>query len=349
MGNLYSSLLAAMALLWTSSLPAQNAADTATETSAPSLFEFFHQQEDSLPLLRLDTEWGLLVRNKMKEEYQAATLSFRQDDGSMAKLDVKIRARGNVRKEVCFYPPIKIKAKKKQLSALGFNSQNELKLVFPCKNGSRYEECMLREALSYRFYEAIHPIHVQTKIVRLEGWQEDTQRHTFYALLVEDEENLAARLDAKVVRQGVLRSSALERDSYLKMCFFQYMIANVDWSVANKHNLEVLAVPGFDRMIIVPYDFDYAGFIGSHYAVPAPSLPIKDVNQRYFLGYDVTEEEALSTARFFLSRKEEILSMCASFELMEEKERVSMQRYLSKFFDLLEDEKKVIRTFANAD
>ena len=85
----------------------------------------------------------------------------------------------------------------------------------------------------------------------------------FLHFLVEDEEELEARLDAKVLDRGVIRPSTLERDPYVKMCFFQYMIANVDWSVSNKHNIEMVSVPGFDKVLALPYDFDYAGFTGT--------------------------------------------------------------------------------------
>lgn len=335
-------------MLWGTFLPAQNTETDSVETESLSLFDYLRSQEDSLPLLKLDTDWGLLVRDKMKEEYQPGILSLRLKDGTMAALDVKLRARGNIRKEVCFYPPVKIKVKKKQLKALGFSQVNSLKLVLPCKRGSRYEESLVKEALAYRLYEFIHPIHVKSKMARLERLEEGEEEPSFPVLLVEDEEELAARLNAKVIEQGVVRISALERDSYLKMCFFQYMIANVDWSVANKHNVEMLALPGFERILVAPYDFDYAGFVGNYYAVPAPSLPIDDVHQRFFLGHEITEEEALNTAKFFLSKKEEILRQCATFELMDEKAAASLQRFLIKFFDLLEDDKKVIRTFANA-
>lgn len=334
-------------MLWGASLPSQDAGLPAEETASISLFEFFHRQKDSLPLLRLDTDWKLLIRKKMKEEYQPATLSFRQEDGSTVEMDVKVRARGNIRKEVCYYPPIKIKSRKKQLKELGFKQVNDLKLVFPCKEGSRFEESLVREALAYRLYEVIHPIHVKTKIVRLEGLENGETKRFFLAFLVEDEEELSARLNAKVIEQGVVRSSVLDRDSYLKMCFFQYMIANVDWSVANKHNLELMAIPDFERMVVIPYDFDYSGFVGNYYAVPAPTLPINDVNERYFLGRSVTEEEAINTAKFFLSKKEEIMQQCAVIGLLEEKEAAAANRYLAKFFDLLEDEKTVVRTFAN--
>ena len=54
----------------------------------------------------------------------------------------------------------------------------------------------------------------------------------------------------------------MDRELFLKMEFFQYMIANTDWSLSNKHNLELVKVPARDKVIALPYDFDYSGFVG---------------------------------------------------------------------------------------
>lgn len=333
------------ALLAASALFSQNAEKPAAPP--PSLFEFF-QQQDSLPLLIVDTDWGHLIRKKREEEYQEGKLSFRNAAGELVRLDVKLRARGNVRKEVCVYPPIKIKLPKKQLSELGFDPAfKDLKLALSCQESKQYQECLAREALAYHLYEIVHPIHLKTKVVNIEGREGDKEKFSFYALLIEDEEEFAARLNSRVLGQGIVRVNVLNRDAYLKMCFFQYMIANVDWSVAHKHNLEFVQSPGFEKAVPVPYDFDYAGFIGTHYAVPAPTLPIKDVNERYFLGFYVTEEEAMQTAAYFRYLKEDILQCCARFPLLDERGHASAERYLSKFFEVIEDEKRIKREFVN--
>jgi len=179
--------------------------------------------------------------------------------------------------------------------------------------------------------------------------KEGKEEQRFIALLVEDEEDLTARLNAKVIGKGVLRSSALERDAYLKMCFFQYMIANTDWAIPNRHNLEMLSVPGVERVVAIPYDFDYAGFSGTSYAVPYSSLPIDDVNERYFMGRNVTEAEAVEMSRFFLDKKEEIKQRCSDFGNLEEKELARLHRSLDQFFDILENDKKVRRTFVTEE
>ena len=66
------------------------------------------------------------------------------------------------------------------------------------------------------------------------------------------------------------------------------------------------------------------------------------------MGNKITEEEARNTAQFFLSKKEEIFQKFESFDLIDEKMAASLKKYVRKFFNLLEEEKKMLRIFANA-
>ncbi len=331
------------------SLKAQNAEPGIEKGDPPSLFDLFYLQPDSLPLLQIETDWGQLIRAKQKEEYQPGVLRFRSPNGKLLALNAELRARGNTRKKVCLFPPLKIKPEKQQSIELGFNPRYKLKLVLPCQPGASHEDCLLREALAYQLYEMIYPVHFRTRIVKVQCWQNDKEKHSLYAFLVEEEEELAARLDGRLLPEGEMRAAALERGFYLKMCFFQYMIANTDWSVANRHNLHFLQLPGYQRVVAVPYDFDYAGLVNTTYAVPASTLPIDDVSQRHFLGERITAEEAMECAGFFLARKDQILGHCRSFSLLREKPRGAVHNLLSEFFDILEDQQLVIRTFANAE
>jgi hypothetical protein len=316
--------------------------------SSISIFRYFHQNPDSLPTLRLDTNWGRLVRTKMAEEYQEAQLSFIGPDAVRDTLPVKMKARGNVRKEVCYYPPVKIKFQKADLKALNFNNMNEVKCVFPCRSGERDADYLLREALIYRLYERISPVHLHTQLVRLEGMQDGKDKLSSYALLIEHEEEFSARLNARVVERGIVNVGGLNRELYLRMVFFQYMVANTDWSLPNRHNVQMVAAEGYPRIVVVPYDFDYAGFVDAPYAIPAEVIPIKSVTDRYFLGYEVTKEEALETARFFLSKKEELLGICENYHWLSEKSRKTARDNLLDFFEILENERMIQREFVNA-
>lgn len=337
-------LLVLFSLLHISFLSAQGA--NPIHAGSPSLFDFFYQQQDSLPILRLETDWGQLVKEKLAEEYLPGVLRAQGQDGKAVEMAVSLRARGNARKQVCLFPPIKIKATKKQLAALGLHPERKLKLVLPCQTGKKHEDRLLKEALAYQLYEAIYPIHHRTKIIRLEAWQKGKEKYAFYALLVEDESELAGRVQGKIAKQSQIRTIDLEREAYVRMCFFQYMIANTDWTVPNSHNLQVLQLPGYEKLIPVPYDFDFAGFVDADYAIPRSTLPIDDVTERLFLGKYVTREEALECAKFYVSRKERLFQICRDFTLLQDKSNDWAQAFLSGFFDVLEDEQLVLKTFA---
>jgi len=79
-------------------------------------------QEEGTPHMRIETDLGRLIKRSMKEEYQDARLTImNKDDEEIIALPSRIRARGNMRKKVCRYPPIKIDFKKKDLELLGVN------------------------------------------------------------------------------------------------------------------------------------------------------------------------------------------------------------------------------------
>ena len=151
-----------------------------------------------------------------------------------------MRSRGNTRKEVCFYPPLKIKFKKASLREFGFSDLNKIKMVVQCRKGPIGQDYLLREKLVYDWYENVSPLAYRTKLIRLNLIEEDGKSNSLYAFLIEEEEEFCNRLDAELVEKGTIRSSATERSNYLRMVFFQYMILNTDWDVANKHNIEFI-------------------------------------------------------------------------------------------------------------
>ena len=71
------------------------------------------------------------------------------------------------------------------------------------------------------------------------------------------------------------------------VAIFQYMIGNTDFGVSANHNIILMqsAKDSTAKPIVVPYDFDYAGFVDAYYAVPNEGLPIENVRQRLYRGY----------------------------------------------------------------
>lgn len=329
-------------LLWQ---PFAGAQEEQAVASTPSFFDYLCANEKSTPVLNLETDWNALIRRKMSKEYRPGMLGFILTDGSAAKVDVQIRSRGNMRKQVCHFPPLRLKIPKKQLRNLGFSSYNDVKVVLQCRSGSREAEWLLKELLIYKLYECVSPVAMRTRLVQVQGIHAGKEKNNLLAFLLEYEDEMATRLGAKVIKQGVVRVHGLERTSYVRMCFFQYMIANTDWSVPNKHNLQFIMAPEYPGMVPIAYDFDYAGLVLTSYAVPYETLPIKSVTDRYFMGHKITPEEAMEARSHFLSKKEEIMQVCRDFEHLDERVKRSVMRFITDFFSIIEDERQVRRTF----
>src|SRR5690606_23792468 len=80
----------------------------------PSAITLF--SSDTTTSVVLETDLRLLIKNKYSEEYQPARLGIIRAVGDTVFHQVEIRSRGNMRKEVCYYPPIFIKFQKNQYS-----------------------------------------------------------------------------------------------------------------------------------------------------------------------------------------------------------------------------------------
>ena len=104
------------------------AQETTVIDVGPTLFKTF-QRPDILKMT-LTTATKQLVNKKFKEEWQPITLNYQDSSGTDIEWEAKVRTRGNIRKQVCYYPPLKLKFKKKWLVENGLDSSfNDLKLV----------------------------------------------------------------------------------------------------------------------------------------------------------------------------------------------------------------------------
>ncbi len=317
------------------------------QTTPKSIYQYFYQLEEAIPTIKVKTDLKQLIKKKDKEEYQAAHFTFLANSGDTLEMKAKIRSRGNVRKEVCYYPPIKVKFKKKDLAAMGLDTLNKFKMVIQCNRGKSGQQYLFKEHLIYKLYEAIGDVYYKARPIKMEFDQAGKEDQILYGFLLEEEEEFKVRYAGDLIEAGRLRTRMIQRSAYLKMCFFQYMVLNTDWSDINMHNLEYMRPGGNDLFVPVPYDFDYAGLVETGYAVPHESLPIDDVKKPHFRGRDVEEDEALQTAKWFLSKKEELEKIVADYPHLDEKEKSFFRGRLKEFFSVLESKKRVVYNFVD--
>lgn len=305
--------------------------------SQPSLFDVLNTGSDTA-MFRIETDWNKLIRKKRNKVFQTANVTLKIGESTFS-FKGKLRSRGNIRLEVCQNPSLKLKLKKAELNAAGFSDLNEFKFVLQCSNSSLGESYLNREQTVYELHALYSDYSHRTTPVRLDLGRDEP----ISAFMVEHEEQIAARFNATVVETKRLSTRTLQREAYVNMCLFNYLILNTDWNVGNLHNVEFINPNGSLELIPIPYDFDYSGFVGTHYAVPHDALEISSIYVPTWLGKEVTPEEIRAAADHYLARREAAEQLLAEHPGLEKRDRKRMLKRLEAFYKILENDKRLVR------
>jgi hypothetical protein len=300
-------------------------------------------KQDTVVDLYLTIDWKEIVKHKREKAYQPAEVLLVKGTSDSIMLPVQVKARGNIRLEICSYPPLKLKFKKSHLAQYNLSGLNEMDIVYPCKQGDVYEQFVLKEYLAYKLWELVSPYAFHTQLIRFHYLQEDgePEKEAAFGFLVENSEETADRLRGKRVETPTISSKAVEKASELTMSLFQFMIGNTDWNILNRHNLDFLALPGHSLLVTIPYDFDYSGLVGTPYAVPHESLKLSSVTTRYYQGDCFTIEEVNQHLKIFREQKENILAAPYRIQGLNEKSIHQTVTYLNQFFDIIDHPQKL--------
>jgi len=306
--------------------------------------------DDELMHLSLTFDITSFIRKKMKGEYLDVEMEITYNE-FYKKKEIRLKARGNNRREQCFFPPIYLNFKTDPIEHSELEGMKKVKLVTHCKNSKAYQEYILKEYLIYKLYNVLSDYSFRVKLLDIE--YNDTgkrnRNYSQYGFLIEPIDLLAKRTNAIEVKPKVSPSSVVDPFDTDVAALFQYMIGNTDWRIQVGHNtkfvksLDVLST----YLIPVSYDFDFAGFVGASYAFPQEWTSIQSIYEREYLGYCRGDEEYLKVISHFLNHKDELNSTIASFSYLSEKSRAELLSYLAPFFKMLEDEEWILNTLKN--
>jgi hypothetical protein len=321
---------------------------TSEEHRSSTPFQYVYEFEDNDLTIILDTDLKKLFgKNRMEEVYQTATLVAIHNNEYNRKWNVRLRTRGNMRKQVSKIPPLKIDFSKTTLDYLGFTKNDKLKLVLPCNENRNCQQRLYREHTIYQLYQLVDTFGYRTHLVNVIFEDKGERKYDLTGFFIEDEQDFALRTNTRVIDNGVVRVESLDRESYVKMTFFQYMILNTDFSVGNKQNLEIIGIPGHSRPRAVPYDFDYSGMVDHNYAKPYEKLPINSVRYYIFRGQDLTVEEVKMAVDFYNPLKDKFKEIIVDANYLDKKSKKSMLNDIDEFYKRLNDESKWKRRFIN--
>ena len=300
---------------------------------------------DSVLEINLTANFKSLKSKKFKDpepEYWAK-LWYENTHKDTVVIYSKVKARGDVRKKVCIFPPIRLDLPKTKVADTWFQGENKLKMVTHCREQYRNQIYVQKEYLIYKMYSVLSEFSFNARMFRINYFDSlDNQPIcSEYAFILEHIDQVAKRNNALAIEQKGIHPRYLEPFEYGVMAMFQYMIGNTDWNEPSMHNLELVKPrdPTSDYLVAVPFDFDYSGLINTYYAIPNEGLAIKSVKERLYRGLCQTPEINKAVLEHFIKHKEAIIEIASQLGDLSDAERNSMVRYLNEFYSHIQDKR----------
>lgn len=290
---------------------------------------------DEIMNISLEFDMTTLIKDKSKEEYLDAVITFYLSSTDSISQNIRLKSRGNMRNEICNLPPIR----------LNFRSKNEegeeivtnMKLVTHCNRGNQFETYLLKEYLAYKLYNVASEMSFKVRLVKIR--YTDTGPRGLdeinFGILIEPVAMLAKRLNLTEMEDIVVRQDFVDPYSLDKLALFQYMIGNSDWDLPSLHNVKLFKSNdiSFGMAYIVPYDFDYSGLVNTHYAAPNTKYNTKFVTERIYMGPCRDDNSLELIQDEFLRKRDEFFKVFEDFEFLDEKRMKPPVKYIESFFD----------------
>ncbi|MCB0566164.1 MAG: hypothetical protein KDD01_17470 [Phaeodactylibacter sp.] len=304
-----------------------------------SLFDYL-SKSGQLIELTMKTDMDEVINNRRRAEYQPAELVFTDINGEEIHWEIGVVPRGNYRRRVCDFPPVRLNFSKGELARNGLNPEfDKLKMVTHCLEEKADEDFVLKEYLAYKLYNQLSPNSYRVQLARVtyldtQGKHRKIKR---FAILIEETDELAHRLggtECELMGQPA-DSIAIAEENL--MAVFQYMIGNEDWSIRMLRNIKLIRPDNGGRLIPVPYDFDFSGFVNTPYAVASSQLGLSHVKQRIFLGNAVETEQLRGTLAHFRRYRIHLRSIVDNFKRLGFAVRSGAIEYIDSFYEMEDD------------
>jgi hypothetical protein len=293
--------------------------------------------------LTLETDFQAFADNLEEEEYLPAMIHYSLENGSVIEQAVEVKARGQYRRRRCELPPVRINFKGKKYQVDLFNNLGKTKLVNACGIDSTSEKYLIREYLAYQIYEILTEYSFRTWFlkIRFVDTRGTSDAFTSLAFLIEDADDLAARIEGREIETQGLGHDELDPETEAILSMFQFMIGNTDWALTNLHNMKLVALddPGMPLPEPIPYDFDFSGLVNAPYARPSDDFPIETVRDRFYRGECRSRKITWQTIRYFQEKEQAILDLVNSFDFLDEPDRQDILTYIGEFYEILGDRK----------
>lgn len=303
--------------------------------------------KDDVLQLKLYANFHAVQKDRSESPaYHAALLSYKTDDSVQVSVPLKVKARGNFRRDRnnCVFPPLLLDFSKNNADSAGlFMHQDKLKLVTHCQ-GDQY---VIHEWLVYKLYNLVTEKSFRARLVKVNYVDSASKQKDdiHYGILVEDENAMAQRNEAVIVKRKIVEPQATNHEEYLKMTVFEYMIGNTDWSITFLHNIRLISPDSTKVPYTVPYDFDHSGIVAAPYALPPPQLELRSVQERLYRGYCLPYTDFDETVTLYDKLKDDFYKIYTSCGLLQPRYIKQTIAYLDDFYRTINNKKLRLYAF----
>jgi len=294
-------------------------------------------EEEDMLNISLSFDIGTFMKEKPEDEYLDAKITIYIGEKDSIYKDIKVSARGNYRRRTCEFPPIMLNFEDIKTGYSDLDDLEKVKLVSHCQDEEIYETYLLREYLVYSIYNIITDYSFRVRLLNVSYY--DINYDTLYAnkrgFIIEPVNTLEDRFGENEIEDIEITVEAIDNDLLLRLSVFQYLMANSDWYISTMHNLKIFGdADSLKDLIAVPYDFDYTGWVDTHYAIAREDLGLEDIRDRAFYGPCRSEEEYRDVLDYYLELEDNIIDTIKDFEYLNGQERNDLVRFIKSFYKL---------------
>lgn len=311
----------------------ENSVFSENTSNKQSIFESLQHEE----VLNIDIEVDLeaLINGEGKKKYQKAQLRYEDAQGEELTWNIEMRQRGKSRRRLCDFPPLKIRFNKVDLAAKNLTSFHTLKLVTHCLDDAMVsKENLLKEYLAYKLFNELTDKSLEVQLVKItyRDLNKNGKKLKRWGFIIQNHNELADELVAEDCDCLNVDAAYLNRQQESLVAVFQYMIGNQDWDVRMARNVKTIRPKNGGAIILVPYDYDFSGFVDAPYAVPNPDLGILSIKERVYMGAKDNEMMIRLALEKTLLKKEALYAVIKDCKMLNSDVRWELTTYLDTFF-----------------
>ena len=312
--------------------------------------DFFESNDALKTTLKYDIT--SFIKNKTKGEYIDAELQVFYDENNPVIKNIRIKARGNFRRGQCTFPPLFLNFKTDKPDNPMYSDVKKVKIVTHCSASKESEANVLREYLAYKLYNVITNRSFRVRLLDINYTDTGKKQKNYkaYGFAIEPAEIVVKRNNSVLVESPAITGRNLVQEDADRAAMFQYMISNTDWRIKSGHNTKFMKSMNdiTDKLITLPYDFDFSGFVGASYTFPQEWSHTESIYDRDYLGYcRDKDEDYQNIIDLYISKEKEVMQTIADFKYLSEKDKEEVEKFTVGFYKEIKDSKDFIRKLKN--